>query len=163
MTDESWGPNDVRRKLSASQLKTLRAAYDEDLLNKAATYAAAASYAPAAGFIRGIGEQFFMGAGQPGHLSARDRELAILAMFVATRASDFTFSVHVYWGLMAGLEVADMCEVLLLGGAYNGVDNFVDYTQLLGEVLGELGRIANAKGDGIQSAPLLGQLRAHFK
>lgn len=150
--------SDVRNHLSAERLQQLRTAYDQPMLNAAAVTRASAQYAPAAAYVASIGEHFYMGAGQGGALSARDRELALIAMLAASGAPDFAFAVHVYWGLMEGLAVQDIAETILLAGSYHGIDTFVARTRLLASILDALTDEGPA-----DSKAVLGRLMANFQ
>jgi alkylhydroperoxidase/carboxymuconolactone decarboxylase family protein YurZ len=54
-------------------------------------------------------------------LSARDRELSIIAM-MAARSEVLTLAIHFYWAVGEGVDVASIAETLLLVGGYAGLD-----------------------------------------
>lgn len=111
--------SEMESLLSARSLTTLRKGFDRQTLNDIAAARLIAPY-PAGGELpAAILTHFFPVTG--GAIGADDRERIILALLAAQGADDGQIAIHVYWGLMEGLTVADVMESLLLAGYYAGI------------------------------------------
>jgi len=80
-------------------------------------------------------------------LSVQDRERCLIAL-LCSRGVPETLAVHIYLGLMEGISVEEVANILMLTGMYTGIDRFVtglatELTALkaLGELVDENGRL----------------------
>ncbi len=157
---------DVRTILSEEALASLRAAFDPALLGFAATKRAAAPYTDAAPFIDAIGARYYVagpGASGPSSpVAPKDRERTLIGILAAGNRPAFALAVHVYWGLMEGLDVDDIADTLLLAGAYAGVDAFTNAAFTLGETLELLAGLA-ATPETARSAAVLPRIIERFR
>jgi alkylhydroperoxidase/carboxymuconolactone decarboxylase family protein YurZ len=103
--------------LNQPNLDHLRLGFDNSVAYAAALGAVAAPIPAAKDWVVGAGEYFFKDGE---HMSPRRRELCIVSMLTVLRLPD-QLSVHVYWGLMAGLSVNELSNAIFLGGDYGGV------------------------------------------
>jgi alkylhydroperoxidase/carboxymuconolactone decarboxylase family protein YurZ len=122
--------------LGAAELSRLRAAFDPDVLLRANTQAFATVYPRLSKWGDTFGELFY----GPSPLSARERELCVIAM-LAPRAPSVSFSNHVYWGLMEGLSVDEIAYTLGLAGSYDGMPTYVQAMLALSRTLHVLQRL----------------------
>ncbi len=101
--------------------------------------------------VRGIGElapdlerwnaeiaRTFYGSGGP--LAPVNRERCLVTLLAHTGPL-LPFGVHVYWGLMEGLTVEELCQIVGLVGCYGGLPKCVQGLLALDKVLGLLDRM----------------------
>jgi alkylhydroperoxidase/carboxymuconolactone decarboxylase family protein YurZ len=142
--------------LTEQELKALRAAYNEApaALADFARRTYNGVFPPGTGIFDAIVERFYTTGHPPeppvSPLAQRDREIALIMLLAMRTGSTVQFAVHVYWGLMVGLEPAELGELLLLGGAYGGLDSYTSGLGTLSRTLGTLKQLAQAG----QMAPL---------
>lgn len=109
-------------ELPPDALAALRAAYDREVMTALLGKVLPRLFPPAAPFVDSIVGTFYeAGAGLP----VLDRERVLIAL-LAAKSADFTLAMHFYLGLMEGLAVEEIAQVLLLVGAYDGIDCFTD-------------------------------------
>lgn len=108
---------DLRTRLSDESLRTLRAAYDSQRMAAANVTAIATTYPPLAAWAQETSATFFE---RPSVISAKDRERCIIALLTQVGPA-LSLSVHVYWGLMEGLSLDDVCQTVALVGCYGGL------------------------------------------
>lgn len=111
---------DVTAILGPADLAALRAGYQPAAMNHATIARLAAAMPTAAPWLGAVMEQFYPGT----VLAPRERELVLLAM-LAARGGAFTLSIHVYWALAEGVSPAEIAQVLLLAGMYDGMSAYV--------------------------------------
>jgi alkylhydroperoxidase/carboxymuconolactone decarboxylase family protein YurZ len=142
--------------LTKDELKKLRKAYDDapSALADFATTNFDGLYPPGAGIFDAITHRFYTHGTPPeppaSPLAPRDREIVVLALLTQRQGSRLPLSVHIYWGLMAGLEPAEIGEIMLLTGSYGGIDA---YTLGLG-VLASTLRTLKTVAAGASQSPL---------
>jgi alkylhydroperoxidase/carboxymuconolactone decarboxylase family protein YurZ len=115
---------------------TLRAGYSRATLEALAVSHLVAPYPQGAELPRAILTHFFPVDGDA--LAARDRERVILALLLAQGADATQLAIHVYWGLMEGLAVAEIMESLLLAGYYAGIFRYQRAITIVQRTLGAM-------------------------
>ena len=152
---------DVRSMLTEAQLSVLRQGYSRAMMDMVATKLVAAPYPPVAGLVAFAGERFY--SDTPPVLTPCDRERCLIAVFSAGRRPAFALAVHVYWGLMEGLTVGEIAEIIVLSALYGGIDVLTDGMRTLGDALKQLAKAAEAGGAAATSQVLLPALVAAFR
>jgi alkylhydroperoxidase/carboxymuconolactone decarboxylase family protein YurZ len=126
------------------ELDALRGAYSREATTALLSGTLPALYPGARAYVDGIARTLYPEGGG-GPLAAVDRERCILVL-EAARGGRFTLAVHVYVGLMEGLAVEEIAQLLLLAGVYAGVGVFAGGLQLLVRVLSTLEEVVAARG-----------------
>jgi alkylhydroperoxidase/carboxymuconolactone decarboxylase family protein YurZ len=108
---------DLTAILSPDSLRLLRAAYDHDAMTAQNVRAVAALVPAFAAWNEEIGRTFY---GRRGPLQPRDRERCLIGLMTASRSA-LPLAIHVYWGLMEGLSVEEIVEVVGLTACYSGM------------------------------------------
>lgn len=139
-----------------TDLAPLRATYDPRVLFAAATGTLARMHPPGAPYTGAIGAAQYEG----GPLAARDRERCLIALLAAQKER-MTLAVHIYWGLMEGLSIAEVAHTLLLTGIYAGTPAYANGLLVLEATRGQLAAAAAAGECG--SAAVLGRLVAALR
>ncbi|MBM4342878.1 MAG: hypothetical protein FJ100_05830 [Deltaproteobacteria bacterium] len=152
---------DVRSMLTETQLGVLRGSYRRGVMHMIATKIVAAPYPPASGLVDFAAERFYNEA--PPILTHADRERCLIALFASGRRPAFAMAVHVYWGLMEGLTVDEIAEIISLSALYAGLDVLTDNNRTLGDTLKFLAKTADAGGEAAQSQVVLPALVAAFR
>ena len=78
-------------------------------------------------------------------LAPRDRERCLIVM-LAERHQTLTLGIHIYWGLMEGLHLPEICQTLLLAGGYSGIDTYSMGLRLSETLALEVGDVDRARG-----------------
>ena len=152
---------DVRSLLTEAQISVLRQGYSRAMMNVVATKLVAAPYPPVAGLVAFAGDRFYNEA--PPVLGHADRERVLIGIFAAGRRPAFALAVHAYWGLMEGLTVDEIAEIIVLASLYGGIDVLTDSMRTLGDSLRQMAKAAEAGGDAAASQVLLPALVAAFR
>jgi alkylhydroperoxidase/carboxymuconolactone decarboxylase family protein YurZ len=129
--------------VSEADLAVLRAAYDPNTLLNANKAALARVYPRLLPWQTMLGSVFF----QDSPLAPRDRELALISL-LAHRSPDLALSDHIYWGLMEGVSVVEICEVVGLTGQYCGMPTYTQAVLTLFRTLTVLKRLATSADPG---------------
>lgn len=129
--------NDLTTMLTFDAIARLRSAYDPEKLRAANAKAFADTYPPMAPWAEAAAAVFF----RTGPLSARERELCLVTL-LAHRAPGLSMSNHVYWALMEGVSVAELCEAIGLAGGYGGMPTYSSGVLALHRTLTVLQRVA---------------------
>ncbi len=131
--------------LTDPALRDLRRAYDDTAMTNALGAALPARYPAAQEYVDAIAHAFYASpTGAPLPLAALDRERCLIAV-LAARGARLNLAIHVYIGLMLGLPPTQICHILLLIGAYAGVEslaNALAITKTTFEILARLGAAA---------------------
>ncbi|MFT5430623.1 MAG: alkylhydroperoxidase/carboxymuconolactone decarboxylase family protein YurZ [Myxococcota bacterium] len=151
--------SDVRDILDADALGRLKAHYSSELMTKVATTMAWQPYPPAEGLIGAVGERFYESTAQ---MCGRDREMCLITILASGGFPPFALAVHIYWGLMEGLSVDQIADVLTLTGTYCGIPRMTDGYFTLGETLKLLNE-ASKKPITAASGQVLGLVVAAFR
>ena len=108
---------DLRTLLSSEALRKLRSSYDAGVMSEAMASTVARPYSPLSPWNDGIAHTFYA-ASSP--LASVDRERCLIALLTCT-GPDLSLAVHVYWGLMEGLSIDEVCHTIGLAASYAGV------------------------------------------
>jgi alkylhydroperoxidase/carboxymuconolactone decarboxylase family protein YurZ len=108
---------DLRSVLTDSRLERLRAAYDPQVMRAAMLHAIVEGFPPLDAWNRAIAGTFY---DDPNPLTPRDRERCLIAVLTNT-GPQLSLAIHVYWGLMVGLSVEEVCHTAGLAASYAGV------------------------------------------
>jgi len=108
---------DLRTQLNDDSLAELRSAYDRAAMLLAASSPCAVLYPPLDPWMRETGSTIY----DRSHLAPRDRERCIIALLIAGGGLQTSVAIHIYWGLMEGLSVDDVCQTIGIVGAYGGM------------------------------------------
>lgn len=119
--------SDVRRILGDAQLAQLRAQFKNEDMVTMARGASVDVYPPTSAFptllldyYDSAGGGSMAGAAEP--MTPGERELVLLGVTSSKiEGRGMNLSIHVYWGLMVGLSVQRVADVLALSGVYNGM------------------------------------------
>lgn len=124
--------------LPPAALARLRAGYDEAAMLYGADMAVKYPYPPAGPWTDPPGDMFYRSKPLLPH---KKREMVLLATLTGQRAYS-ELAVHVYWGLMEGLEADEIANVLLLTSMYTGMPTWSNAIRVLRTALTVLARIA---------------------
>lgn len=138
-------------------LSRLRAGYDEGLMQRATRAAASQLYPGGAGYVNAVVDGLYA----DGPLAARDRERCLIAL-LARRQEPLMLSVHLYWGVAAGLSPEEVAHTLLLAGAYTGIPNYTAGLVVLEQTAAALTALAAETEGDIAPMTVLGHLRKTF-
>lgn len=122
---------DLRRILSDTRLADLRAAYEPNVMRAAMLQTIVEGYPPLDEWNRSIASTFY---GETSPISPRDRERCLVALLSQT-GQRLSLAIHVYWGLMEGLNVAEVCHSVGLAACYGGVPRLADGLPVIDRVL----------------------------
>ncbi len=112
---------DLSHALTDAQLDALRAHYDAALMFAASRAAIAVPHPPSAGYVNWIIDNLY----SPERMAPRDRERTLVALLASqTLAPSRLLAVHLYWALMEGLPLPELCDTLSLAGVYTGLPHF---------------------------------------
>lgn len=151
--------SDVRDILDANALDQLKAHYSTELMTTVATTMAWQPYPPAKGLIGAVGERFYESTAQ---MCGRDREMCLITILASGGFPPFALAVHIYWGLMEGLSVDEIADVLTLTGTYCGIPRMTDGYFTLGETLKVLAK-ASVTPESAASGAVLKTVVAAFR
>lgn len=126
-TDLHRFTKDVTEILTAEELEALRADYDPKLLSDVATKALVDKF-PASGlWVNTIQKILFKDPENGGKplldLGGRERELCLITLMSAQHLG-LELGIHVYWGMMEGLEPGQIAALMTLVGVYAGLSRF---------------------------------------
>ncbi len=126
--------------LSRPNLALLRHGFDPEAAYGMALGSLAGPIPGAGPWVTEAGSYFYKDAS---HMSPRRRELCVLSMLTTMRLPD-QLAIHVYWGLMVGLGVDEVCDALFLGGDYGGIAAYTTAIKTAGASLASLQQQATA-------------------
>lgn len=135
---------DLRTLLPDAALAKLRQAYDPAVMSAANVGALATAYPPLGPWAAETAGTFFE---RPGPLSAKDRERCVIA-FLALTGPPMSLGVHVYWGLMEGLGVDEICHVMALAACYGGLPKVAQGLIVVEKLARQLAVIAQTEDCG---------------
>lgn len=107
--------------LSAAELEKLRVGYDKRVFLEANQHAFSDAYPPLGPWTSAVAALLY--GDDP--LSPQQRELCLITL-LAFRAPGLALATHVYWGLMEGLTVQQVCHAVSLAGCYGGFPTLAD-------------------------------------
>jgi alkylhydroperoxidase/carboxymuconolactone decarboxylase family protein YurZ len=124
---------DLRTILSHDDLLALRQSYDRAAMSSAAAGPFAVVYPPLEPWVRETANTFF----ECSVLAPPDRERCIITLLTINGIAA-SLAIHIYWGLMEGLTVDDVCETIGLVGVYAGIPRVAFGMTVLQRVLASL-------------------------
>lgn len=124
-------PYSVLEVLSTERLDALRAAYSRDAMNAGARGSLEGRFAGATPMAEALLGRYFE---TTDNLACDNRERVILGM-LAMRRADAELAIHVYWGLMEGLSVAEIADIFVLTGGYMGISQYNNAVGVMHTVL----------------------------
>ena len=128
----------VEALLPPAALERLRAGFDEAAMLYGADMAVKYPYPPAGPWTDPPGDMFYRTKPLLPH---KKREMVLLATLTGQRAYS-ELAVHVYWGLMEGLDPDEIANVLLLTSMYTGMPTWSNAIRVLRTALTTLAKIA---------------------
>jgi alkylhydroperoxidase/carboxymuconolactone decarboxylase family protein YurZ len=114
--------DDLRGLLSDEKLRALREGYDARATGTATSSPFAEVYPPLHLWVSQTAATFF---GPESTLVPRDRERCVIALLAASGVT-MSLAIHIYWGLMEGLSVDEICQTIALSGVYGGVQRVAE-------------------------------------
>ncbi|HKP64416.1 MAG TPA: carboxymuconolactone decarboxylase family protein [Polyangiales bacterium] len=96
---------------------------------------------------------------RPGPLTAKDRERCIIAL-VTLLGATLPLAIHIYWGLMEGLSVEEICHTIGLSGCYGGLPKASHGLLVVERTLALLNRVSEA---GPNATAVLEALISEFR
>jgi len=129
--------DDLTRMLDAEEIEALRAVYDSEQLRAANAKAFADTYPPMAPWADASAAVFF----RNGPLAPRERELCLVTL-LTHRAPGLSLSNHIYWAIMEGVSIAELCEAIGLAGGYGGLPTYSNGVLVLHRTLKVLRQVA---------------------
>jgi alkylhydroperoxidase/carboxymuconolactone decarboxylase family protein YurZ len=139
---------ELRTIVTDATLKAMRASYSHDAM-LAANLAAIGRVAPQlSSWNRSIAATFY---GPTSPLAPRERERCLIAI-ITNIGPGVCLAMHVYWGLMEGIDIDEMIHVVGLAGCYGGLPRATFGMEVIHHVLNALSRLNNESGYGPTSA-----------
>lgn len=143
--------------LTTQDIDKLKQGYVGKMVGQAAIASFAGPFEPAGDFARAISNQFYAEAPSEDQMSARDRELAMLALFADV--PDKNFETHLYIALMEGLSPALIVNTVYLATLYRGAGLWPVASASVRSTFERLKAAAAAGGDGASMKGVLGAIR----
>lgn len=138
---------DVTQMLSDQQLCRLRSGYDAELLSDLATQTVVQKFPASQVWISTIQRILFKDPANGNRplldLSAKERELCLVTLLSA-QAMDLELAVHIYWGLMEGLEPKELAALITVVGVYAGLDKFNSALDVMTKTMHALDKVASS-------------------
>jgi alkylhydroperoxidase/carboxymuconolactone decarboxylase family protein YurZ len=134
---------DLRTRLSAVALTKLRDAYDPAVMSHGNVAALRDIYPPLSGWGEEVSATFY---DRPGPLTAKDRERCLIALITMLGAT-LPLGIHVYWGLMEGLSIEEICHTIGLSACYGGLPKASHGFLVVDRTLAVLNRVAETSAD----------------
>jgi len=159
MTVSSTNSGSVEEILTSEQVDAIRKGYDRELMNRAAAHAIVSPYPRAQAFADFLTTHFYDSDRWPGDR----REQCLITYFTSHSAGNaFNLGVHLYWGLMEGLDVPTIADTILLTSAYAGIDNYSNAIGVLKKVLTLLSSLVTSEDPekAVACANVVGKIRA---
>ena len=120
-------PASIADILESSTIEKLRTAYGNgDVMTKALSAALPALYPATQPYIDAIGDALYpLQGAKPVPLAAAERERCLVTL-LASRGAKRNLAIHVYMALMERIPATEICHILLLVGAYAGVESLAN-------------------------------------
>jgi hypothetical protein len=131
--------------VTADELNDLRRAWHTDakknggrtVFDRGAPQSFAAMDPRVMPWIKSIGDYFFEPTRVAFATSAANRERCIISIAAATDPNGpLLLPLHVFWGLMEGLEPHDIADTIAVAGLYTGLQHYADAMRSFLTVLG---------------------------
>jgi alkylhydroperoxidase/carboxymuconolactone decarboxylase family protein YurZ len=143
---------DLATLLKADDLARLRAAYDAQAMAAANVGAVAGAFPWLRDWNQQIATTFY---GPASALAPPDRERCLIMLLTHT-GPQLPLAVHMYWGLMEGLSIEEICQVVGLAGCYGGLPKCVEGLLVMKRVLNLLA--ASAASGALECKDVLSRL-----
>lgn len=143
--------------LDDAAIQRLKDGYDGEAVGKAAEGSFAAPFGPAGDFAAVITKQFYAPREGVPQMSARDRELAMIALLADV--PDLNFQTHLYLALMEGLSPALVVNTAYLAVLYRGANLWPEVSRVMTETFTRLAAAADADADHRGTGAVLKSLR----
>jgi alkylhydroperoxidase/carboxymuconolactone decarboxylase family protein YurZ len=142
---------DIGTILAEDRLGALRAAYDHDAMTAAEVQVVSTVVPQFRGWNEEIARTFYQ---RPETLAPRDRERCLIALITCS-GPPVSLALHIYWGLMEGLSVAEVVQTIGLAGCYGGLPKAsfgIEVSCRVLKALGELPATGDLKPPAVLSA-----------
>lgn len=150
---------DLSTVMPDATLARLRAQYSAEYLLAVSRNSVEAPHPPAAGFAQWVVGYLY----DARHLKPADRERTLVALLASQSAApSLMLSIHLYWGLMEGLGVVELADVLALSGAYTGLPRYTAGLITLRRTLDSLVALAAPADAKLDPAAVIGALFKAF-
>lgn len=151
---------DLAAALTPEALAALRAAYSAPFMLEASRRAVAFPHPASAPYVEAVIKGFYDAA----RMAPRDRERVLVALLASqSNAPSLLLAVHLYWGLMEGLSVADLADTLGLSGVYTGLGHYTAGLKTLRVTLDALVELTAKPDAKLDAATVVGALSASPK
>lgn len=153
-------PRDLRTHLTEESVAALVAAYKPETMLEASRLAVALPFPPNEGYVDWIINNLYDGK----RIASRDRERTLIALLASqSTASSLLLAVHLYWGLMEGLSIAEIADTLALAGVYMGLPHYTAALDTLRDTLKTLRELTATADAPLDAMRVVGALRATFQ
>lgn len=151
---------DLRTHLTDASVTALVAAYNPKTMLDASRLAVALPFPPNEGYVEWIINNLYDGE----RIASKDRERTLIALLASqTTGSSLLLAVHLYWGLMEGLSIAEIADTLALAGVYMGLPHYTAALDTLRDTLKTLREVTAKPGAALDAMSVVGALRATFQ
>jgi alkylhydroperoxidase/carboxymuconolactone decarboxylase family protein YurZ len=147
---------DLRTRLTTAALSKLRAAYEPAVMSQGNAAALRDIYPPLSSWGDEVSATFY---DRPGPLTAKDRERCIVGL-VTMLGATLPLAIHVYWGLMEGLSVEEICHTIGLSACYGGLPKASHGLLVVDRTLALMNRVSETSPD---AQAVLESLIAEFR
>jgi alkylhydroperoxidase/carboxymuconolactone decarboxylase family protein YurZ len=135
--------NDI---LTGAQLSSLRDQFDPEEMNTVLGAPLPAVYPACLPYLETIGDLFY--GGPTGDMTntpftAKNRERCLVAI-LAARGASLNLALHIYIALASHVSPNEIAHIVLLVGAYTGIDNFAGAVATEAKTLIVLGKVVDA-------------------
>lgn len=150
---------DLTAILSPETLAALRKQYSPDFMLAASRGAVAAPHPASAPYVEAVIAGFY----NPTRMPPRDRERVLVALLASqSNAPSLLLAVHLYWGLMEGLTVADLADTLGLSGVYTGLGHYTAGLKTLRATLDTMVELASKPDARLEPAVIVATLSSRL-
>jgi len=129
--------------ISDAEVARLRAGYDKHVFLEANRKAFSTAYPPLGPWADAAGA--LLSADTP--IEPKVRELCLISL-LAYRAPGLSLATHVYWGLMEGASVRQICHAATFAGCYGGFPTLAASLLAIKRTLSTLKQLANEPSCG---------------
>ncbi|MBU0506138.1 MAG: carboxymuconolactone decarboxylase family protein [bacterium] len=147
----------VTEILTHEEITALREGYDRDVMNAIIKQAITEPYPKAKGWTNFVMDDLYGND----MLSPKEREIAVMS-HLAARGEFPTLAVHIYWGLMEGLEPEDIANILVIAGNYSGISNYIQGIKTMQKTLNMLKDLTTDAKEALLLQKVLPELLALF-
>jgi alkylhydroperoxidase/carboxymuconolactone decarboxylase family protein YurZ len=150
---------DLSALVSTDTLQRFKESYSPAFMLAASRAAVAAPHPAASGLVEWVMGYLYDGV----HLKPVDRERTLIAVLASqSTSSSFTLAVHLYWGLMEGLPVAEIADTLCLSATYTGLPHYAAGLTTFQKTLQVLSSLSVALDGKLDPKTVVSALRIAF-